>query len=140
MVISPITIIPYARRFRRDLMRMLQYEHLLHVDLDWDAVEEWINYPDVPMYLGWSEDRLVGVIAASPPLNHTSWLRLAVIDNEAGIDDTLAALWPHLRNKLLDLGVTADRALIMQSSLAPHLPLHCPYNREDNVNLRRQRM
>lgn len=138
MVTSALTIIPYARRFRRDLLRLVHHEHLLHVHLDWDAVDDWINYPDVPIYLAWADDRLVGVIAASSPLGNSAWLRLLAVTTDVSLDQTLTELWDRLRARLVELAVEEVGILIMEPWLTPHLQLLGFTFREDIITLRRR--
>src|SRR5260221_14292103 len=121
MIASPITMIPYARRYRRDLLRLVQDGQRLHAHLEWHTVDEWIDVPGSPIYLAWMGKRLVGAIAASAPLNGVSWLRLVAIDDDVDPDSLLAALWSSLRGPLVDLGVVQVGVLQMYPWLASYL-------------------
>jgi ribosomal protein S18 acetylase RimI-like enzyme len=137
-MISPITIAPYARQHRRELLRLIQNEQRLHIHLDWHTVGEWISDPDVPIYLAWHGQEMVGAIAASPPQENTSWLRLIVSGDDIDVDDSLAALWPLLQTRLIELGVDEVGVLVLHPWLAPHLsPLGFTFH-EEIVTLRRQ--
>ena len=137
-MISPITIAPYVRQHRRELLRLIQDEHRLHIHLDWHTVDEWISDPDVPIYLAWHGQEMVGAIAGSLPQGNTSWLRLIVSGDNFEVDDLLAALWPPLQTRLAELDVHEVGVLVLHPWLAPHLrPLGFTFH-EEIVTLRRQ--
>ncbi len=121
MITSQITIAPYARQNRYDLLRLIQGEHRLHIHLDWHSVDDWIADPDIPMFLAWFNSELVGAIAASAPQANTTWLRLIVFRHNFAPDELLAALWPPLRERLINLGVELTSVLILYPWLVPHL-------------------
>ncbi len=140
MVISPITLIPYARRYQRVLMRLIHNEQLLHVHLDWHTIDEWISDPDVPIYLAWFGEELIGAIAASSPLDGAAWLRMAAVDHDVDAGETLEALWSALRDRLVELGTEQVGALIMQPELRPYLETFGFAYHEEIVTLGRRGM
>src|SRR5262245_43520469 len=121
MITSPITLTTYARRYRRDLLRLVQDGQRLHIHLEWHTVDEWIDAPESPIHLAWMGRQLVGAIATSAPLGGVVWLRLVAIDDEVDPDILLAELWPSLKAQLLELDVWQIGVLLMYPWLAPHL-------------------
>lgn len=118
MIAAALKVTPYARRHRRAVLGLVNDGRCrLHTHLDWQLIEEWLDTPDVPVLLCWQDSRLAGVIAASPALAGTSWLRLAALDEHASIDVVLPELWSALREQLWDLGVVEVGTLVMQSWL-----------------------
>jgi [ribosomal protein S18]-alanine N-acetyltransferase len=121
MSTSSIKLTTYSRRYRRDLLRLLENEQRLHIHLDWTTVDEWISDPDMPIVLAWLDDRLVGAIAGSPPTNQASWLRLVAIHESVNIDLILAHLWDALKAQLTAAEVRQLGALILRPWLQPPL-------------------
>jgi ribosomal protein S18 acetylase RimI-like enzyme len=138
MVISQVTITPYTRHHRSDLLRFLQHEDRLHIHLDWHSVDEWIAGSDACIYLAQRDRKLIGVIGASAPLHGASWLRLVALNDDVDGDELMAALWSPLRDRLIEMGVEEVAALILYPWLLPYLqPLGFTY-REEIVTLRRE--
>src|SRR5690349_9944234 len=136
MITSQISVSPYTRRHRGDLLRFLQHEDHLHIHLDWHTVEEWVASPDAIIYLAEHDRKLIGVIGASMPLNNASWLRLLALSDEVDLDALLASLWRPLQSRLLAVGVAEIAALILYPWLLQHLQgLGFTY-REEIVTLR----
>ena len=52
-----------ARRFRRDVLRLISQEDRLHLHLDWNTVDEWLGEPETPLFLAWQDRTLVGAMA-----------------------------------------------------------------------------
>ncbi len=121
MITSQITIAPYTRQNRYELLRLIQSEHRLHIHLDWHSVDEWIADPAIPMFLAWINAELVGAMAASAPQGDTAWLRLIVFRRDVEPEKLLAALWPPLQERLINLDVELASVLILYPWLAPHL-------------------
>ena len=121
MNITSLKIIPYERRYKRDLLRLTQSEDRLHVHLDWNSVEEWVNDPDMPIYLAWQDRRLVGAIGAAPALDNTTWMRLIAFSRDADIDLTLAALWDVLKLDLRRINVNQVAILLLWPWTKAHI-------------------
>jgi ribosomal-protein-alanine N-acetyltransferase len=122
MITVPLHVVPYARRHRRAVLNLVNDGRCrLHVHLDWQTLEDWIDGPNVPMYLGWHEQTLIGILAAAPPQADTSWLRLIAIDDDADADAVLRDLWLLLRIHLRAASVREVGALLLQPWLRPHL-------------------
>jgi ribosomal-protein-alanine N-acetyltransferase len=138
MINSSIRLTTYTRRHRRDLLRLLQNDQRLHIHLDWTTVDEWINDPDTPIVLAWLDEKLVGAIAASPPIQQSSWLRLLVVAEHIDIDEIVSELWNALKAQLDASGVTQLGVLVLRPWLEPHL-VRLGFSRHETiVTLRRQ--
>src|SRR5258708_3727159 len=126
MSTQTITLTPYIRRYRRDLLRLVQEAQddlRLHVHLDWSIIDDWVNEPNVPIFLAWSGTLLIGVIAASPPQDGTAWLRLLALRNDIEIASVVEALWSSLRDFLLSTGITEIGTLTLRPWLEAYLPI-----------------
>jgi [ribosomal protein S18]-alanine N-acetyltransferase len=138
MITSQISVSPYARRYRGDLLRFLQHEDRLHIHLDWHTVDEWIASPDAVMFVAAHDRKLIGVIGASAALNESSWLRLLALSEEFDTDSLMDSLWQALEAHLMETGVTEIAALILYPWLLPHLRRLGFDYREEIVTLRRE--
>jgi ribosomal-protein-alanine N-acetyltransferase len=81
---------------------------------------------------------LIGAVAASPPRDSTSWLRLVAIHDESDVDSVLIDLWLALKSYLAAMAVREVGALLLQPWLAPHLATLGFDYQEDIVTLRRE--
>ncbi len=117
---SLLNVIPYTRRHHRDLMHLLGYDRYLHVHLDWNSADEWLSDPDMPVFLAWQDDKLVGAMAGSPPLNGSVWLRMVVLAPGADVEATLQTLWETLRAQLVANGVQDVAILLLRAWLMPY--------------------
>lgn len=141
MIALPLKLIPYARRFRRDVLRLVNdWRCRLHVHLDWQTLDEWIDQPETTLFLAWQDSRLVAAVAAAPPQEDTTWVRLLAVHEDVEPARVLAELWPALRERLIRSGVYYAGLLLSQSWLAEYLPpLGFSYI-EQIVTLRRESM
>ncbi|MCC7209171.1 MAG: hypothetical protein IT323_17800, partial [Anaerolineae bacterium] len=138
MVATALNVTPYVRRHRRAVLSLVNDGRCrLHTHLDWQLIEDWLDMPDVPVVLCWQDARLIGVMAAAPPLSGASWLRLAAVDEHASLDMTLPELWTALRERLAGLGVVEVGTLVMQSWLGGQLGALGFVYREHIVTLHR---
>jgi ribosomal-protein-alanine N-acetyltransferase len=137
MNVSGVNVIPYVRRYRRDLMNLLQTDEYLHIHLDWSSVDEWLGDTETPILLAFQERVLIGAIAGSPPLDGSSWLRLVALSHHADIDSLLAVLWSELKVQLLAKGIREIAILALRPWIVPHIqPLGFTF-RDSIVTLRR---
>src|SRR5258708_7458360 len=114
-------IIPhYARHDRRDLMSLLHYDQYLHIHLDWNTVDEWINEPGTPIFLAREGQKTVGVMAASQPLGDASWLRLIALRPDVDASSLLASLWATLKGHLIEMGTRVVAILALRPWVEPY--------------------
>ncbi|GAB4546744.1 MAG: hypothetical protein OHK0023_06840 [Anaerolineae bacterium] len=138
MVALALEILPFSRQYRRDVLRLIDDRATwLHVHLDWHSVDDWINDPNVPIFVAVQARRIVGVMAATPPESGGVWLRLAAIHSEFHLGNALEALWRMLRAKLVALGGREVAILALHPWIAQYLPLLGFRYLEDIVTLRR---
>ena len=117
---APLTITPYQRRYLRQVRDLLFHSQSVHTHLDWHETDQWLDTQQVPMRLAWQNGRLTGLIAMSSPLNGTSWIRLAAVQDYVNQAAVLRALWDDL---LIEL---RDQAVHLVALLAEHGSLEAP--------------
>ncbi len=134
-----VEIVPYARRFRRDLLALVDDPSVwLHIHLDWHSVEEWIAHPDVPIYLALQQRRLIGAIAATPPQHGAAWLRLIALRTDVPSNDLFAVLWRALRLRLIERGSAEVAALALHTWVGDQLAEQGFVQIEEIITLRRR--
>src|SRR5258708_19152060 len=138
MTTSLLNVIPYSRRYHRDLMHLLGYDRYLHVHFDWNSADEWLSDPDMPVFLAWQENKLVGAMAGSPPLNGSVWLRMIVLAPGADVESILGTLWATLRAQLVASGVHEVAILLLRPWLTPYASQLGFAPRESIITLRRE--
>ncbi|MEO8395180.1 MAG: GNAT family N-acetyltransferase, partial [Chloroflexota bacterium] len=76
---------------------------------------------DYPARLVWQNSRLQGVIATSAPLNHTCWLRIVCINDQADAQQIISLLWESLLPELHAQGVHKVALLIIRSWISAYV-------------------
>jgi ribosomal-protein-alanine N-acetyltransferase len=109
----------------------------VHTHLDWYDTDHWLNHASVPIRLAWQHGRLVGLMAASTPLNQSSWIRLAAVHDQVNAEAVLYALWQTLLADLRALSVQQVAVLILRDWIADMLLVLGFHYQEDVVTLRR---
>ncbi len=133
----PLTLTRYERRYRQAVRDLMFRNYQVHTHLDWYDTDHWLNNSSVPMRLAWQRGRLVGLLAASTPLNHSSWIRLAAIHDQVNAESVRYALWQALLADLHALRVQQVAVLILRDWIADMLPALGFHYQEDVVTLRR---
>jgi ribosomal protein S18 acetylase RimI-like enzyme len=132
-----VSITPYHRS-RRDIVHDLMFRtSRVHTHLDWQETGEWLETQDAPIRLAWRGSTLVGLMAASKPLNQTCWLRMIILDEAMNPSELLCALWTDLRPELMRLDVHQAALLGVREWILPFLPALGFTYLEDIVTLRR---
>lgn len=116
------TMTHFERRYRQAVLDLFLYHLHTHCHLDWHEIGQWLDLHDAPIQLAWYNGRLVGVMAASLPLNGTCWLRLVGVADGVPPAEVLHALWGGLRDSLRGLGVENAALLVIHDWLVPFLP------------------
>lgn len=106
MTSPTLTLTHFARRHRHDLKDLLMRNFYVHSHLDWHESDQWLESESAPIRLAWMGNALVGMMAASPPLNGTTWIRLVAIQDHTDVELILTALWNDLRPELRALGAS----------------------------------
>ena len=120
---TPLTLTPYARRYRRDLLRLIDDHYRIHIHLDWLTVDQWLDEPDALIWLVWDENVLAGALAAAPPDDTTTWIRLTAVHDDYNPGQVLSELWPPFREQLFGLGARQIGLLVQRPWLYAHLEL-----------------
>ncbi len=134
---TPVTITRYQRRNRQDVRDLMFRSYRMHSHLDWHETDQWLDSEDAPVRLAWSNNKLVGLLATSTPLNHTCWLRLAAVHDDAQPGPILSALWGDIVEELRALEIQTVALLMLRDWIlhyAADLGFHYV---EDIVTLRR---
>ena len=119
------------------MLDLLFHSARVHTHLDWHDPDGWLDSYEPLMRLSWDGERLVGLVAASVPLNHTCWIRLAAVDDRVAGQAVLADLWAGLRADLRACGAESASLLIINDWLLRYIPdLGFRYE-EEVVTLRR---
>lgn len=132
-----IGIVPYERRYRSEVRDLLYGSYRSHSHLDWHDTDFWLDRMEAPLRLARVDGRLVGMMAASEPLNETCWLRLAAVADDMQPAPVLHALWSALQPELNELGIRQIAILILRDWIVRHLPEMGFTYAEDIVTLRR---
>jgi ribosomal protein S18 acetylase RimI-like enzyme len=133
----PLTLTSYERRYRQAVRDLMFRNYYVHSHLDWYDTDHWLNGNTAPMRLAWQRGRLVGLMAASTPLNQTSWIRLAGVHDQASPETVLYALFEALRSDLRALQVETVSLLALRDWISEKLPALSFRYREDVITLRR---
>lgn len=102
---TAISVTRYQRRNRWAVRDLLSRNYYSHTHLDWHDTDQWLDHEAAPIRLAWQQNRLIGAMAASAPLNNSCWIRLAAVLDHSDIQPVLTALWDDLREELKTLGV-----------------------------------
>ncbi|MBI5666633.1 MAG: GNAT family N-acetyltransferase [Chloroflexi bacterium] len=133
----PLTITPYQRRYLQRVRDLIFHNHMVHTHLDWHETDQWLDTQTVPMRLAWYKGRLVGVLGVSAPLNHTCWVRLAVVQDQSDHSRILRALWDELVIELRSLYIEAVALLAMHDWILRYIPMLGFRYIEDIITLER---
>lgn len=122
MVLNTLNITPYHRRYLQSVRDLIFHSNQVHTHLDWYETDAWMETGDVQIRLAWSRGRLVGILAASHPLNNTTWIRLAAVHDRVDTQAVLYALWQDLVPEMRASGVRLAAVLAVRDWLIPFLP------------------
>jgi ribosomal protein S18 acetylase RimI-like enzyme len=139
MLMPALSIGKYERRYREPVLHLLASSYQIHTHLDWYNTEQWLDSENVPVWLAWQADKLVGMIAASIPLSNTCWMRLLAIHDAAPTEAVLTALWETLRNDLKTIGVGSVSLLITHDWLSDYASPIFSMSRIDTIVTMRRR-
>lgn len=110
-----------------------------HAQLDWfDDARLWLAEPGVSGVLGWQAGRPVALLAASPPVQGTCWLRLLYVCTLLSAGPVFRQLWAMLTPRLRAAGVERVYVMAPRPWLARMLAEAGFTYEEDVVTLRRR--
>lgn len=133
-----ITITPYERRYQQTVLELLFYSRRTHTHLDWYKADAWLEMFPEGIWLAWEHNRLIGCMAVSPPLNGTSWLRLAALENAAEMPDVFVPLWQAVCAGLREAGANHAYILLLHLWMDDIFPMLQLQAHEDVVTLYRK--
>lgn len=119
---SGYTLTPYRRSHRRAVADLLFHSPYTHTHLDWYDAETWLNGRPSLTRLMWLDGALLGMIACDMPLNGASWVRVASVMPDAGIEATLPALWEATCEAVREAGGRMVCWLMADGWIRLHLP------------------
>ncbi len=137
MLTTALTLVPYARRFRRDLLHLLDDNFRLHIHLDWQTVDMWLDQSNLLMWLAWHDQTLVGALAVAAPIECATWIRLAAIQDAFDPRQVLSELWLPVSEQLRALGTRNIAALLQRPWLGDFVDVFGLHYKELIVTLQR---
>lgn len=117
---SALTVIPYERRYRSQVLDLISYSYLRHTQFDWYSAEEWLDNMAGLTRLAWRSGHLAGVMAASTPLNSLSWLKIACVSEPTQEGEVVSALWQSIRASLREQGAVACWLVALEPWVESH--------------------
>ena len=136
-VTANFTITSLERQHLQAVDDLLFLNQRVHTHMDWYEPLDWLAQFEAPVKLAWQGRRLVGLLAASSPVNSASWLRLAALHDRISADQVFAPLWCDLSQALLERGCNQVHVLIAQPWIKHHLRGSGFHFVEDVVTLQR---
>ena len=137
MLQTKLTITPYERRYRSEMLNLSYYVQWTHKHLDWYKLGQWLDREDGQVFLAWQDDKLVGYIGLSSPLNHTSWVCLLGIHDDVLPKPVLLELWHAAEVYAETVGIWQFAVLMVTKWLEPYMPDLGFVYQEDIVTLNR---
>lgn len=115
-----VTFAPYERRYRSAVRDLLVVSDHTHLHLDWHDTQLWLDSEPAAIQLALQNGKPIGVLAASGPLNNTSWIRMAATANGHDPRTLIAALWERLCPELRSLGIQQVAWLMLHEWTIPY--------------------
>jgi len=122
MLQTRLTITPYERQHRNELLNLSYYSQWTHKHLDWYKTGQWIDREDGYIFLAWEGDKLVGYIGLSTPLNGASWMRLLGVHDDVRPRPVIRELWQAAEEHGRDIGVQQFAVLMVTKWLEAYMP------------------
>jgi ribosomal-protein-alanine N-acetyltransferase len=117
---ATLTVIPYERRYRSQVLDLISYSYLRHTHFDWYSTEEWLDNMGSLTRLAWRSGHLAGVMAANLPFHAMSWLRVACVSEGLNEIEVITALWQSIRAGLRDKGAVACWLVALEPWIESH--------------------
>lgn len=121
MLTTKLHITPYERQYRNELLNLSYYSQWTHKHLDWYKTGQWIDREDGIIYLAFEEDRLVGYLGLSKPLNGSSWIRLLGVHDNSIPRPIIEQLWQAAENHARRMGTTRFAILMVTHWLSAYV-------------------
>lgn len=135
---TTLTVIPYERRYRAQVLDLIEYSYQRHMHLDWYEPDLWLDLAEETTHLAFKGTQLMGMMAASAPIQGSSWLRMIALSASADEAETLQQLWRVTAATLRAAGTSTVWVLLVEPWLGQHMPLLEMTQTELLVTLRRE--
>lgn len=135
---NTLTITAYDRRDRADVLDLFSYSFQRHAHLDWYAPDEWLDAVGGVIRLAWRGSHLVGMMAASLPMDGMAWIRLVAVADGAPETEVLSLLWQSTAAGLRDVGAQACWVLMLEPWFEYYAPVFGMSEAVRLVTLRRE--
>jgi len=134
---AALTVIPYERRYRSQVLELIQYSYLRHTHFDWYEAEEWLDSIGGITRLAWRSGHLAGVMGVNSPFNAMSWVRVICVAEGTPEAEVITALWNSIRAGLREVGAAGCWLLALEPWIETHTALMGMSHAETLVSLRR---
>ena len=135
---SILTVTPYERRYRPDLLALLEYSYQRHTHLDWYEPDEWVDNVAGLTRLAFRGTHLVGLMAATLPVFGASWIRMVALADGTTETEVLEQLWASTAAALRQAGTRECWVLMLEPWFEYYMPLLDMTEAERLVTLRRE--
>lgn len=117
---AALTVIPYERRYRSQVVDLISYTYRRHTHYDWYSTEEWLDNIGGITRLAWRSGHLAGVMGVSSPFNAMSWMRMACVSEGSNEAEVMSALWTATRGALKEAGAVGCWLLALEPWIEAH--------------------
>lgn len=114
MLGGSLRVKPYSRRDRSALLGLIWRSQWTHENLDWHAIERWLEREGAQVYLAWGEEQLLGYIGLSPPIAGCAWIRILGLRDGLQCPWLISELWQYTQAQCIERGI--DRIMILMLS------------------------
>jgi ribosomal-protein-alanine N-acetyltransferase len=135
---SALTVTAYDRRDRSDVLDLFGYSYQRHAHLDWYEPDEWLDGVGGVIRLAWRGSHLVGMMAASHPMQGMAWIRLVAVADGAPETEVLEQLWRSTAAGLRDAGAVSCWVLVLEPWFEYYVPVFGMSEAVRLVTLRRE--
>lgn len=121
MLKTQLHITPYERQYRNELLNLSYYSQWTHKHLDWYKTGQWIDREEGIIYLAFEDDRLVGYLGLSNPLNGASWVRLLGVRENCIPRPIIEQLWQTAEADAIRMGTNKFAVLMVTHWLSAYV-------------------
>jgi [ribosomal protein S18]-alanine N-acetyltransferase len=134
---ADVTVTPYTRKHRQSVSDLFFRSQHIHSHLDWYDMNSWLDMRGEMTRLVWRGDDLTALMALSPPLNNTAWVRLMALHDREADASALRYAWNDLCIELQMRGVNQIAILQVRDWVVQQLPTLGFHYQEHIVTMRR---
>lgn len=134
---SILTVMPYERRYRTDVLDLIEYSYQRHTHLDWYEPDTWLDNVEGVVRLAFRGTHLVGMMAATMPMQETSWIRMVAVADGQAETEVLEQMWIPTAEALNEAGTRTCWVLMLEPWFEYYMPVLGMTESERLVTLRR---